>query len=91
MENIIGDDFPPAEMITESAPPTALSMEMLSTPAATSNVSPSDGSREEYYPSPVSSTGLDWELSQQGSDHESSADFEMSEHSEESFSNGESP
>ena len=34
----------------------------------------------------VSSMGVDWKFSQDGSDHESSVDFVMSEHSEESFS-----
>jgi len=90
MERFIGDSLPPAEMVTNTSPPTALSLEILSPPADAHILSPQDSPREEYYPSPVSSTGLDWKFSQDGSDHESSVDFVMSEHSEESFSNSES-
>jgi len=90
MERFIGDSLPPVEMVTNTSPPTALSLGILSLLVDAHNLSLQDSPREEYYPSPVSSTGLDWKFSQDGSDHESSVDFVMSEHSEESFSNSKS-
>jgi len=46
-----------------------------------------DNNQDENFLSPVSSTNLSWEMSQDGSDHESSDDFVMSGDSDdESFS-----
>ena len=79
----------PTDIITAGGSPLphrvieSTSMAMLSDlsppPDVPINLSPSDNTRDEYYPSPVSSTGLDWEFSQDSSDQESSVDFVMSE------------
>ena len=92
MDNITGDALPPAEMVTESTSPS-VTPDLLLPPGQPIDLSPpADNIREEdYNPSPVSSTGLDWEFYQNGSDHEYSIDFGMSEDFEEStHSNSES-
>ena len=76
---ITGSDLPPVVIVTESMSPIPI-LTNSSVPAAQpSDMSPSDNAKDEYYPSPISSTGLKWEFSQDGSDHESSIDFAMSE------------
>jgi hypothetical protein len=93
MEGITGDSLS-AAVITDSISPAAVGSRIfgLSPPGLPDDLPPlEDNIGEEYHPSPVSSTGLDWEVSEDASDHESSVDFVMSEHSnEESLSNSES-
>ena len=82
----------PLETLAPLSYPTAGSVEM-SAPAGGSpdRVSPpeclndevDDSNGDDNYPSPVSSTNLDWECSQDGSDQESSDDFVGSEGSDE--------
>lgn len=89
------DVLPPSETLTATSSPTALPPTGASTdpasPAVSLNDEVEDNTRDDNYPSPVSSTNLDWELSQDGSDDESSVDFGMTEDSErESFSSSES-
>ena len=80
---IVTDFFaPPGQPTDTSSDKIAILTDSSPPPGQPTHVSPSDNGKEEYYPSPVSSTGLDWEFSQDGSDHESSIDFAMSEHSE---------
>lgn len=81
---LTGSGSHPADMVAESTSPTAV-LTALAPPGYSSDLSASDHSKEEYYPSPVSSTGLDWEFSQDGSDHESSVDFMMSEDHEDTI------
>ncbi|EDR10210.1 uncharacterized protein LACBIDRAFT_325901 [Laccaria bicolor S238N-H82] len=81
----VGSDssvVPPADMVTEPTCPTADVTEIGWPPGHPSDLSPLDNTRDDYFPSPVSSTGLDWEFSEEGSDHESSIDFGMSEYCE---------
>ena len=89
------DILPPSETLTASSSPMALPPMGASTdpasPAASLNDEVEDNTRDENYPSPISSTNLDWELSQDGLDDESSVDFGMTEDSEwERFSRSES-
>lgn len=74
MENMTSDPLHPMEMVTESTAEPAPPGQVWDT-----SPPPGDAEEEDYDPSPVSSTGLDWEVSQNGSDHESSVDFVMGE------------
>jgi hypothetical protein len=71
----------PADMVTEPTCPTSDVTYIGWPPGHPSDLS-LDNTRDDYFPSPVSSTGLDWEFSEEGSDHESSIDFGMSEYCE---------
>ena len=79
---LIGSALPPAAIVTKSMSPIPILTDFSVPPAQPSDVSLSDNAKDEYFPSPVSSTGLDWEFSQDSSDHESSIDFAMSEDGE---------
>ena len=76
---LIGSALPPAVIVTKSMFPIPILTNFSMPSAQPSDMSPSDNAKDEYYPSPVSSTGLNWEFSQDSSDHKSSIDFTMSE------------
>ena len=93
--NDAGKVSPPSETLAPLSYPIAGSVD-ISAPAggSTDSESPAeclnnevdDSNGDENYPSPVSSTNLDWEFSQDGSDEESSDDFVRNEDSEEESS-----
>ena len=85
--NDLGNVLPPTDTLTATSSPMAILTAISSPPdRSIQTLLPPEGNiddlddnnRDGNFPSPVSSTKIDWEMSEDGSNHESSDDFVMS-------------